>query len=119
VRLDVREVTLNGKRRTLIGHGIDRVDSSGGYTSGNVVGCCARCNFVKHDRNWKEFVLHAIAIAKRDEERGRLAAASMGVELPDGADMVAFDRALGASMRDIARQMADFNREMRLGSERE
>ena len=31
------------------GYGIDRLDSTKGYVNGNVVPCCARCNFLKSD----------------------------------------------------------------------
>lgn len=36
-------------------NGIDRVDSSKGYISGNVVTCCKRCNYAKNDMTLIEF----------------------------------------------------------------
>lgn len=39
-------------------NGIDRVDSSKGYTPENVVPCCKLCNFMKLDHNKDEFLQH-------------------------------------------------------------
>ena len=36
--------------------GIDRIDSSRGYDSDNVVSCCRRCNVAKNDMTYSEFV---------------------------------------------------------------
>lgn len=36
-------------------NGIDRVDSSGGYTLNNVVTCCKFCNFAKSRWSVEEF----------------------------------------------------------------
>lgn len=36
-------------------NGLDRVDSSRGYTDGNVVPCCKRCNAAKNDMTVGEF----------------------------------------------------------------
>jgi 5-methylcytosine-specific restriction endonuclease McrA len=36
-------------------NGLDRVDSSGGYTSDNVVPCCKACNFAKNTMTVGEF----------------------------------------------------------------
>lgn len=38
-------------------NGIDRIDSSSGYVSGNVLPCCTYCNYLKKDRNQDEFLL--------------------------------------------------------------
>lgn len=35
--------------------GIDRIDSTKGYVEGNVVPCCALCNFAKSDMPLSEF----------------------------------------------------------------
>ena len=40
---------------TMMVNGIDRVDSSKGYTEGNVVPCCKQCNYAKLDRTIEEF----------------------------------------------------------------
>lgn len=37
-------------------NGLDRKDNGRGYTPDNVVPCCKECNFIKHDRNYKEFI---------------------------------------------------------------
>jgi hypothetical protein len=36
-------------------NGIDRVDSSKGYTLDNVVPCCSKCNYAKHEMTREEF----------------------------------------------------------------
>ncbi len=47
------KVTNNGP---FIYNGIDRVDSTIGYVSGNVVSCCWRCNRAKSDMSFDEFM---------------------------------------------------------------
>jgi len=44
-------------------NGIDRKDSSRGYTTGNVVPCCKVCQFMKRDLPYSEFLLHVRKIA--------------------------------------------------------
>lgn len=36
-------------------NGIDRIDSSKGYTIDNVVSCCSACNYAKHEMSVSEF----------------------------------------------------------------
>lgn len=36
-------------------NGIDRVDSSKGYTLDNCVPCCSKCNYAKHDLSFDDF----------------------------------------------------------------
>ncbi len=36
-------------------NGIDRVNTKEGYITGNVVPCCSKCNYAKHDMTEKEF----------------------------------------------------------------
>lgn len=36
-------------------NGIDRIDSSKGYTIDNVVPCCSKCNYAKHEMTTEEF----------------------------------------------------------------
>lgn len=38
------------------GNGIDRKDSDIGYETNNIVPCCSRCNFVKNQMSYKEFI---------------------------------------------------------------
>ena len=38
--------------------GIDRVDNSGGYTIGNVVPCCSKCNYMKNSTSVNDFLEH-------------------------------------------------------------
>lgn len=45
-------------------NGIDRVDSSKGYTIDNVVSCCSICNFMKRDMQVLEFMNHIEKIYK-------------------------------------------------------
>ena len=44
--------------------GIDRVDSSDGYVSGNVVPCCGKCNIMKNDIPVDEFIVQITNIYK-------------------------------------------------------
>lgn len=48
-------------------HGLDRVDSSGGYTLGNVVSCCKWCNIAKLDRSTEDFLEWARRLVKNNE----------------------------------------------------
>jgi len=52
--------TTSGKKfnSTFTHNGIDRVDSSTGYTSKNVVTCCERCNFMKRSLHKTDFIDH-------------------------------------------------------------
>lgn len=43
-------------------NGIDRVDNSKGYVSGNVVACCSTCNRMKHTLGVEEFLQHVSRI---------------------------------------------------------
>ena len=38
--------------------GIDRVDNSLGYTEENSAPCCSKCNYMKKDMNFKQFIEH-------------------------------------------------------------
>lgn len=44
------------KRADWLYNGLDRVDSAKGYTSDNVVPCCARCNLMKNKFSVPEFL---------------------------------------------------------------
>ena len=45
--------------------GIDRIDSSKGYTTDNSISCCTKCNRMKLDLPQKEFIERCAAIARR------------------------------------------------------
>lgn len=45
-------------------NGIDRIDSTKGYTINNCVPCCSMCNKGKCDSSYKEFIHHLDQIAK-------------------------------------------------------
>lgn len=45
--------------------GIDRIDSSSGYSVGNVVSCCKICNYAKSNMTLKEFHEWALRLGKR------------------------------------------------------
>ena len=44
--------------------GIDRVDNSIGYTIGNIVPCCTKCNFMKRAYSSNEFVNQCKKVAR-------------------------------------------------------
>lgn len=48
-------------------NGIDRVDSSGQYTSNNVVPCCAECNRAKRDMAQSEFLAWVKRVAMHQD----------------------------------------------------
>lgn len=47
--------------------GIDRVDSSKGYSFDNVVSCCSVCNRMKSDQNKQQFINKCIMITMNDK----------------------------------------------------
>jgi len=47
-----------------IRNGIDRIDSSKGYTENNTVACCKTCNTMKSDLTQKQFINHIQKILK-------------------------------------------------------
>ena len=54
------------------GHGLDRKDSSLGYSIGNVVRCCGRCNYMKRRMSYEHFVLLSPALRQiRKLEEGK------------------------------------------------
>lgn len=46
-------------------NGIDRIDNTLGYITGNIVACCNRCNHAKHTMSQSEFIALAIKIAQK------------------------------------------------------
>jgi hypothetical protein len=57
----------NGKLSNFIYNGIDRVDSSKGYTKDNCVSCCKLCNKMKLDFDLKDWLSTIEKIATRKE----------------------------------------------------
>lgn len=53
-------VLKSGLTEHLVHHGVDRVDSSLGYTSANTVTCCKTCNYAKGDLSLDEFCQWAL-----------------------------------------------------------
>lgn len=49
-------------------NGVDRVDSRKGYTVGNVVPCCRRCNTAKSDMTTAEFRAWVLSVAAMAEQ---------------------------------------------------
>ncbi len=50
-------------------NGIDRVDSTLGYTIGNSVGCCSDCNYMKNSRDVSKFKEHVFRICLNNLEK--------------------------------------------------
>ncbi len=50
---------------TTSANGLDRIDSSAGYTRDNVRTCCSLCNSMKSNRDTETYVAHAIRVAAR------------------------------------------------------
>lgn len=57
------QIVRNGND-SFIYNGIDRIDSSLGYYTDNVVPCCKRCNFAKHTMSQIDFFEHIKKIIK-------------------------------------------------------
>lgn len=52
----------NSNHREFVYNGLDRIDSSKGYTEENVVPCCKTCNELKSDKSREEFLAAIEAI---------------------------------------------------------
>ena len=50
-------------------NGLDRIDSSKGYTNENTVPACKKCNIAKNDRSVNDFINHIELIYKRMKKR--------------------------------------------------
>ncbi len=59
-----RKKTKNSLHGGLLYSGIDRVDSSAGYTEDNVVPCCKICNYAKSNMHQDDFRKWALRIGK-------------------------------------------------------
>lgn len=46
------------------GNGIDRMDSSLGYTTDNCLPCCSKCNFLKNKSSYEDFINYIIKVYK-------------------------------------------------------
>lgn len=53
-------------------NGIDRLDNSGGYVSGNIVSCCQRCNMAKGKMSAGDFIGLCMAVSAHIASRGKL-----------------------------------------------
>lgn len=49
----INNKALNG---SIFYNGIDRLDSSEGYTRSNCVSCCKKCNYAKRDMSYDDFI---------------------------------------------------------------
>lgn len=63
--------TLNIKKLHYIANGIDRIDSSKGYTKDNSTSCCRPCNIAKSNRTVSDFIEHAKKIANYNKKEGK------------------------------------------------
>ncbi len=81
------------KTEGLLYSGIDRVDNSSGYVSGNVVSCCAVCNQAKHTMSASAFISLADRIVEY-QKKARIVLSS-GVDDGRSADRTQ-DRELAA-----------------------
>lgn len=54
---------------SMIFNGIDRVDSSKGYSAGNCVSCCPMCNIAKNNHSLEKFLMHAQKIVSHSVTR--------------------------------------------------
>jgi hypothetical protein len=59
---------VRGCRGSFTFNGIDRKDSSVGYTEDNCVACCKTCNYMKRSMSVEEFLLHIHKIAEMHRE---------------------------------------------------
>lgn len=58
----LQEKNMYRKTEKYIYNGLDRVDSTKGYTLDNVVPCCKRCNVMKNNMKLEDFKKHIIDI---------------------------------------------------------
>jgi len=54
--------------------GLDRLNSSLGYVTGNIVPCCSKCNFAKHLMSVEEFVDHCEKVVLNFKKARKLVA---------------------------------------------
>lgn len=55
-------------------NGIDRVDNSMGYVSGNLYACCKTCNYAKGQLTLEQFLIHVAQIYElnfKEDESGQ------------------------------------------------
>jgi hypothetical protein len=50
-------------------NGVDRVENSKGYVIENVVSCCTKCNRMKSNFHYREFIDHCVTIRNYQEEK--------------------------------------------------
>jgi hypothetical protein len=72
-------ISYRGKRGTYktgkylsqyVYNGLDRIDSSKGYTLDNVVPCCGICNHAKHTMSYEEFIIWLHSIVQHQIKKG-------------------------------------------------
>lgn len=63
---------VSGSPGSFVYNGLDRLDSSKGYTLDNIVPCCFECNKSKGTRSCDEFLNHSVRIAKHQYQKRRL-----------------------------------------------
>jgi hypothetical protein len=61
-------VKRNGKVLVTKRNGIDRVDNSLGYVSGNCISCCKACNWMKGTKTVKQFIEHLTRIEQHSRK---------------------------------------------------
>jgi hypothetical protein len=54
----VKHFTVKRTHGCFYSNGIDRIDSTKGYTRNNVVSCCTKCNFMKGSLSSEDFLAH-------------------------------------------------------------
>lgn len=82
---DAPENVVKIGKRIVTYQGIDRIDSSLGYTSTNVVPCCKKCNYAKHVLSYTEFITHVTKIYENVQRLDRKVVGPSGSkwETPD------------------------------------
>lgn len=61
-------INYNTHKGEFKSNGIDRIDSSKGYTSDNVIPCCKNCNYAKRKMSLEEFAIWICSIVGHPEE---------------------------------------------------
>lgn len=82
---DAPENVVKIGKRIVTYQGIDRIDSTLGYTSTNVVPCCKKCNYAKHVLSYTEFITHVKKIYENVQRLDRKVVGPSGSkwETPD------------------------------------
>jgi len=70
------------ERKPTLANGIDRIDSSIGYTAANCVPCCPQCNMMKNDYSVKEFLDQVERISRHQARRADGVIAHLSAVVP-------------------------------------